>query len=76
LQVDRWFDRARTYEELARESVGKERYAFACFASQQAVEFYVKGLLIKLVGAKAYSHSLKELMEALKATGITVPSEV
>jgi HEPN domain-containing protein len=76
MYTDRWFAKAEIFFELAHESIGKMRFDFASFSAQQAVEFFIKGLLIKKIGAKAYSHSLIELIAALEATGISVPKEI
>ncbi len=76
VQVDRWFAKATTFEDVARESVEKQRYDFACFTAQQAVEFCLKGILISKVGMKSYSHSLDELMKAVGSVGIQIPPTV
>ncbi|MBD3408217.1 MAG: HEPN domain-containing protein [Candidatus Lokiarchaeota archaeon] len=76
MDTRRWFDKAEMFEVIASESIDKGRFDFASFTAQQAVEFYLKGILILKVGAKAYSHSLVELMESLSSTGVEVPRDI
>jgi HEPN domain-containing protein len=76
LQVEKWFAKADTFADVARESMEKKRYDFACFLAQQAVEFCLKGILIAKTGMKSYSHSLEDLTKALVATGIGIPQAV
>lgn len=76
MHTERWFEKAEMFEVVASESISKGRFDFASFTAQQAVEFYLKGLLILIVGAKPYSHSLIQLMESLTSTGIEVPNDI
>ncbi|NWF96873.1 MAG: HEPN domain-containing protein [Candidatus Thorarchaeota archaeon] len=76
MHVEEWFSKSDTYADLARVSVQRGHHDAACFLAQQAVEFFVKGLLIVKTGAKAYSHSLLELFAALASTGLKVPDNV
>ncbi len=74
--TEKWFERSQMYQELASESLEKQRYDFSCYSAQQAVDFYLKGLLIQITGARPYSHSLTTLLRALAGTGIEVPPRV
>jgi len=76
LITQKWFERSQMYQELAQESVERGHYDFSCYAAQQAVEFFLEGLLIAKTGAKPYSHSLTMLVEALANTGIEIPVHV
>ncbi|MGC9136365.1 HEPN domain-containing protein [Caldivirga sp.] len=61
----RWFNRAERYRELSRDMVNRGLYDEACFFAQQAVEFYIKGKLIELTGARPYTYSIVALLEQL-----------
>ncbi|MHA1771512.1 MAG: HEPN domain-containing protein [Candidatus Thorarchaeota archaeon] len=74
--VEKWFTKAETFYEVAKESLEKKRFDHACLSAQQAVEFYIKGILILKTGAKPYTHSLTELMSGLENSGVEIPSEV
>lgn len=71
-----WFGKARDFLKVAKES--KERYPWlSCFASQQSVEFTIKGILMKYKGSYHFTNDLSELLEALsEELPITVPEEV
>jgi len=73
---EKWFRKALSFEEEARDNLAKGRYDLACFSAQQASELRLKGLLIKLTGLKPYTHVLSELAEAIKESGVSVPREV
>jgi HEPN domain-containing protein len=51
-------------------------YWLTCFSAHQAVEFYLKSLIVALTGIHPYTHDLVELLEALKAIGLDIPSEI
>lgn len=75
--TEKWFEKSQMYQELARESLAKDRYDFSCYSAQHAIEFYLKGLLILRTGAKPYSHSLSTLLMALADTGVeTLPKVI
>ena len=76
MHTERWFEKADMFRDVAIESIQKNRFDFASFTAQQAVEFYLKGLLIMRVGAKAYSHSLVQLMESLATPGSHIPDDI
>ncbi len=71
-----WIRKAREFLEVAREDLDKERYWLACFHSQQAVELYLKGVLVKYSGSYPFTHSIVELLEALEALGVKVDKEL
>ncbi len=71
-----WFGKARDFLKVAKES--KERYPWlSCFASQQSVEFTIKGILMKYKGSYPFTHDLSELLEALsEELSVAVPEEI
>jgi len=71
-----WFGKARDFLKVAKES--REKYPWlSCFASQQSVEFTIKGILMKYKGFYPFTHDLSELLEALsEELSVTVPEEV
>ena len=50
--------------ELARDMVSRGFYPEACLFAQQAAEFYLKGLLIKLTGSRPYTYSVLHLLRS------------
>jgi len=71
-----WFGKARDFLKVAKES--KEKYPWlSCFASQQSVEFTIKGILMKYKGSYPFTHDLSELLEALsEELSVAVPEEI
>jgi HEPN domain-containing protein len=51
-------------------------YWLTCFSAHQAVEFYLTSLIVTLTGIHPYTHDLVELLEALKAIDLDIPSEI
>lgn len=51
-------------------------YWLTCFSAHQAVEFYLTSLIVALTGIHPYTHDLVELLEALKAIDLDIPSEI
>jgi HEPN domain-containing protein len=74
---DRWLDKAKQFEGYAKRELAEGRYDASAFFAQQAVELLLKGLLLKRTGARPYTHSLVELLQALaEQLGVPVPEEV
>jgi HEPN domain-containing protein len=71
-----WFGKARAFLKVAKES--KERYPWiTCFASQQSVEFTIKGILMKYRWSYPFTNDLSKLLEALsEELSITVQEEI
>ena len=71
-----WFGKARAFLKVAKES--KERYPWiSCFASQQSVEFTIKGILMKYRWSYPFTNDLSKLLEALsEELSITVQEEI
>ncbi len=62
-----WVRKARRLRRYALEDLSLGRYEEAAFNAHQAVELAIKGMLIKLGGAKPMTHSIRELLSALSA---------
>ena len=71
-----WFGKARDFLRVAKES--KEKYPWlSSFASQQSVEFAIKGILMKYKGPYLFTYDLSELLETLnKELSVAVPEEI
>jgi len=71
-----WFGKAKDFLKVAKES--KEEYPWlSCFASQQSVEFTIKGILMKYKGSYPFTHDLSELLDTLnKELSVAVPEEI
>ncbi len=70
-----WLVKAKEFLEEARDDVSRGRYWLACFHAQQAVELFLKGVLISKVGTYPLN-SLVEILETLEGLGLKVPDEV
>ncbi|MET1159802.1 MAG: HEPN domain-containing protein [Thermoprotei archaeon] len=62
----KWIERAKRYYELAHRMFDLEYYPETCFYAQQCIEFLLKGLMIKYVGARPYTHDLLLIFNGLK----------
>lgn len=62
----RWFDRAERYYRLAHELFERGYYPESCFYAQQSIEFLLKGLMIKFLGVRPYTHDLIMIYESIK----------
>ncbi len=76
MHIEDWFLKSDTYADLAHVSIQRNHHDAACFLAQQAVEFFIKGILIERTGSKAYTHSLIELFNALDAIGLRTPDDI
>ncbi|MEM1598313.1 MAG: HEPN domain-containing protein [Pyrobaculum sp.] len=66
-------EKAEGWYDIARLMLSEGRHWAVCFAAHQAVELYLKGLLLKRVGAYPFTHNLVQLVKAL---GVDVPPHV
>jgi HEPN domain-containing protein len=59
--------RRRAYDFLieAKEALAKERYDLSCFFSEQAVQLYVKSVLLEKVGDYPRLHHIRVLLSEL-----------
>ncbi|MBP1357088.1 MAG: HEPN domain-containing protein [Sulfolobus sp.] len=72
-----WFERSKEFMDLAKKNINEGYYWFSCFASQQSVEFFLKGILVKFKGYFPFTYDLGELMEIVSQTfQITVSNEI
>ncbi len=65
--------RAMDMLESARDSLKKGRFWLACFSVHQAVELYLKGVLLDLAGTYPFTHDLRVLLDSL---GEDAPDEI
>jgi Uncharacterized conserved protein related to C-terminal domain of eukaryotic chaperone, SACSIN len=70
-----WIRKALRFREYAEEDLRGGRYDSAAFFAQQAAEFLLKGVLIKLTGSRPLTHAVSELLAYL-ALGRLVPEDV
>ncbi|WP_286188955.1 HEPN domain-containing protein [Sulfolobus sp. S-194] len=72
-----WFEKSKEFLELAKKHLDDGYFWFSCFASQQSVEFALKGLLVKYKGMFPFTHDLGELAEKVgKELGVNVPDDI
>jgi HEPN domain-containing protein len=71
-----WIEKAEVFLHDAQRHFNEGVYWLTCFSAHQAVEFYLKSLIVALTGIHPYTHDLVELLEALKAIGLDIPSEI
>ncbi len=71
-----WLGKAKEFLEIAKEN--KDKYPWlSCFASQQSVEFALKGVLVKYKGSYPFTPDLSELLEKIsKEFSIQVPDDI
>jgi HEPN domain-containing protein len=72
-----WFEKSKEFFELAKKHLEDGYYWFSCFASQQSVEFALKGLLVKYKGVYPFTQDLGELAEKVRnELSADVPNEI
>jgi HEPN domain-containing protein len=77
VSYEAWIKKALRFREYAEEDLRGGRYDSAAFFAQQAAEFLLKGVLIKLTGSRPLTHAVSELLAYLaKALGRPVPEDV
>ncbi|WP_082781382.1 HEPN domain-containing protein [Thermococcus peptonophilus] len=64
-EVEVLLQRSEDYMELAESAFGEEKYDAAIFLAEQALQFYLKALLIKYANVRLRTHSVRELLAAL-----------
>ncbi|WP_084593961.1 HEPN domain-containing protein [Palaeococcus ferrophilus] len=64
-EVETLMRRSHDYMELANSAFEEEKYDAAIFLSEQALQFYLKALLIKYADLRLRTHSVRELLAAL-----------
>ncbi|MBS7248162.1 MAG: HEPN domain-containing protein [Candidatus Jordarchaeales archaeon] len=71
-----WAERARFFLKEGERYLKEGVYWAACFNAHQSVEFYLKGILIKLVNSYPFTHDLSVLVDELEKVGISIPEHV
>jgi len=74
-EFERWFKQAEQTLKSAEHDAEGGFWNWACFKSEQAAQFAVKGLL-RALGEPAFGHSLTRLVRDLGKAGIAVPKDV
>ncbi|MDK2915080.1 MAG: hypothetical protein PWQ79_1995 [Thermococcaceae archaeon] len=64
-EVEVLLQRSEDYMELAVSAFNEEKYDAAIFLAEQALQFYLKALLIKYADLRPRTHSVRELLAAL-----------
>lgn len=64
-EVEVLLQRSEDYMELADSAFNEEKYDAAIFLAEQALQFYLKALLIKYADLRLRTHSVRELLAAL-----------
>lgn len=63
--------------EYAEKDLEDGRYDSSSFFAQQAVEMLLKGVLLKITGARPYTHAISEMLNTLSSQYSTpVPEEI
>ena len=71
-----WVEKARVFLEDSEHHLREKHYWLTCFEAQQAVELYLKAVLIALTGLYPFTHDLVELLDTLRELGVKVPEEL
>ena len=71
-----WVAKAEVFIREAERHVGEGVYWLACFEAHQAVELYLRALLVGLAGSHPYTHDVAELLETLRELGLEVPEQL
>ncbi len=72
-----WFEKAREFLEIAEGMIREGRYWMACFSSQQAADFLLKGLQLKYTATHLFTHDLSTLLnEVAKILNLNPPPEI
>ncbi len=65
MDVRMWKTKAERFRKAAESEFEEGRYDVASFSAHQAVELYLKGIIIERTGSKPYTHLLTELLSIL-----------
>ncbi|MCC6040870.1 MAG: HEPN domain-containing protein [Desulfurococcaceae archaeon] len=71
-----WTERREVFLKSAIRNLEEGIYWLSCFSAHQAVEFYLKTLLVSIAGVHPYTHDLAKLLDAMRAIGIEVPNDI
>ena len=64
-EVETLLRRSGDYMELANSAFEREKYDAAIFLAEQALQLYLKAILVKYANLRVRSHSLRELLYRL-----------
>jgi HEPN domain-containing protein len=74
--LEDWFERGTSFMKMAYIALRSGVYNLACFNAHQALEMFLKGLIVDATGSHPFTHSITELLEVLKKLGREVPEEL
>ncbi len=63
--VEKFVEKARGFEDMAKMNFEKQRYDLAMFCLEQAVQIYIKSKLLELVGEFPRTHDIVKLLREL-----------
>ncbi|QDA31821.1 HEPN domain-containing protein [Thermococcus indicus] len=64
-EVETLLRRSEDYLELANEAFEREKYDTAVFLTEQALQLYLKAVIIKYSGVRLRTHSIRELLRGV-----------
>lgn len=64
-EVERLRIRSKGFMEAAVERLKAEDYDLACFMAEQAVQLYLKSVILELSGEIPRTHSIRQLLSAI-----------
>ena len=64
-EVETLLRRSGDYLELANEAFEREKYDAAVFLAEQALQLYLKALIVKYSGVRLRTHSIRELLKGV-----------
>jgi len=63
--VEKFVEKAKGFEDMAKFNFEKKRYDLAMFCLEQASQIYIKAKLLELIGEFPRTHDLVELLKEL-----------
>lgn len=64
-EVEKFVEKAKGFEDMAKFNFEKKRYDLAMFCLEQASQIYIKAKLLELIGEFPRTHDLVELLREL-----------
>lgn len=64
-EVETLLRRSKDYAELANEAFEREKYDTAVFLTEQALQLYLKAVIIKYSDVRLRTHSIRELLKGV-----------
>jgi len=56
----KWYKKSEMFKDVAYRSKDMGHFDMSCFCAQQAIEFFLKGLIIEKFNIKPYTHPIHE----------------